>query len=128
MFIHAMIETLKIIGLSVVAAVAYGIVHDQITARLCLEYFTVFHRRAFASDSPTLHALYWGVVATWWMGLGLGIPICLFARCGRRPKLTARDLVRPLLCLMAASAIVSALFGTAGFFYAQAGDSPLPEP
>lgn len=121
-------QSLKILALTTFTAVTYGILHDQVTARLCIEYFTIFHRRAFAGDSPTLHALYWGVVATWWMGLGLGIPICLFARYGRRPKLTARDLVRPLVWLMVASGLLSSIFGTVGYFYAQAGDSPLSEP
>ena len=36
-------EELKIIAMCVIAAVAYGIAHDSITTRVCLEYFTVFH-------------------------------------------------------------------------------------
>jgi hypothetical protein len=35
------------------AAVLYGVLHDQITARVCLEYFTVFHPPVFATQSPT---------------------------------------------------------------------------
>jgi len=30
-------EMLKIIALAVAAAVAYGIIHDQVTARVCFE-------------------------------------------------------------------------------------------
>jgi hypothetical protein len=40
-------EALKIAFTCVIAAVIYGIVHDQFTARICLEYFTVFHRQSF---------------------------------------------------------------------------------
>lgn len=58
-------ESVCIVVLGILGAVLYGIVHDNVTARICLEYFTIGHRRAFASDSPTLHAMYWGVVATW---------------------------------------------------------------
>ncbi len=36
-------EFAKIIGLCILAAIGYGIVHDQVTARICVEYFTVFH-------------------------------------------------------------------------------------
>lgn len=96
-----------IVALVTGAAVLYGIVHDQITARICLEYFTIGHPRAFASNSPTLHGLYWGVVATWWAGLLAGLLIAAAARLGRWNKLTARHiwpLIVALLIVMAASA------------------------
>jgi hypothetical protein len=35
------IESLKIVVLCIVAAIAYGILHDQVTARVCVEYFTI---------------------------------------------------------------------------------------
>jgi hypothetical protein len=37
------IEFVAIVLISVGMAVAYGIVHDQITARVCVEYFTIEH-------------------------------------------------------------------------------------
>jgi hypothetical protein len=55
-----MIENLKIILLCVAAAIEYGVAHDQITARVCLEYFTVFHPPVFATQSPTALAFGWG--------------------------------------------------------------------
>lgn len=109
-----MIETLRIIVLSIAAAVAYGLVHDQITAHICVEYFSVFHPRVIRSENPALLALVWGVIATWWMGAILGIPVALIARLGPAPKLNARDLVRPirnLLCVMAALALIAGVVG-----------------
>jgi hypothetical protein len=47
-------ESLKIVFASIAAAILYGIVHDQFTARICVEYFTVFHPPVFATQSPTL--------------------------------------------------------------------------
>jgi hypothetical protein len=114
-------EALKIVWLSIAAAVAYGIVHDQITARICIEYFTVFHPHTIDSDSPTMQGLVWGVKATWWVGAGLGIPLALVARLGSWPKKRARDLARPLLLLMAASAIVALCAGLIGAALASAG-------
>jgi len=67
-----MVEHFKIILLCLAAALVYRILHDQITARVCVEYFTVFHPPIFATHSPTLLALGWGVIATWWVGLLLG--------------------------------------------------------
>jgi hypothetical protein len=53
-------EIIKIWLLSIAAAILYGILHDQVTARVCLEYFTVFHPPVFDTTSPTLLALGWG--------------------------------------------------------------------
>src|SRR4051794_29303837 len=90
-----------IVVLCIVSAVAYGVVHDQITARICIEYFTVFHPPVFATDSPTLQGLGWGVIATWWVGLLLGLPLVLAARFGGRPVRSVRTLVRPIATLLA---------------------------
>src|ERR1039457_4994451 len=61
-------EALKIAFTCVMAAVIYGIVHDQITARICLEFFTFFPPPIFHTQSPTLLGIGWGIVATWWVG------------------------------------------------------------
>ena len=55
---------IAIISMSVAAAVVYGVVHDQVTVRVCIEYFTIGHPPVLGIESPTLLGLYWGVVAT----------------------------------------------------------------
>jgi len=77
-------EFAKIVLLSIAAAICYGILHDQVTARICVEYFTVFHPPVFPTDDPTLLALGWGVIATWWLGAFLGVVLAISARTGRR--------------------------------------------
>lgn len=109
-------ESLKIIAGCILAAVVYGVVHDQLTARICLEYFTVFHPPVFDTQSPTLLGLGWGVIATWWVGAFLGILLCVAARFGSHPKTTARELVRPVLLLLAVMTFNALLFGTLGYF------------
>lgn len=107
-------EALRIVLLAVFAAIAYGVVHDQVTARVCVEYFTIGHPPIFPTDSPTLLALGWGIIATWWVGLPLGLLLAIAARVGTRPKLSARDLRRPiayLLVTMASCALVSGVLG-----------------
>ena len=63
-----------IVLFSIAAAVFYGIAHDQVTVRVCLEYFTIGHPPVFKTTSPALLALGWGVLATWWVGLPLFMP------------------------------------------------------
>lgn len=122
-------ESLRIIALCVMAAIAYGILHDQVTARVCIEYFTIGHPHLIDSTSPTLLALAWGVVATWWAGLFIGVLLAIGARSGARPPVTARQLrsnIGALLLVMAFCAVVA---GTAGYLLATNGlvvlDGPL---
>ena len=103
---------LRILLLAVGAAMGYGIVHDQITARICLEYFTIGHPPVFAANSPTALGFGWGVIATWWMGVFLGTPLAWVARRAGPARISARQLVRPVLGLLGCMALSAA---TAGF-------------
>ncbi len=115
------VEYVKTIALCVAAACAYGILQDQVTARVCVEYFSVWHPAIFRTQSPTLLALGWGVVATWWVGVLLGIGLALCARAGRAPKLAAADLLRPVGRLMGVVAAVALLGGVVGYALARGG-------
>jgi hypothetical protein len=107
-----------IILLCILSAICYGIVHDQITARICVEYFTIGHPPVFHTDSPTLLAFGWGVIATWWVGLFLGIPLACAARFGSRPKVDAGMLIKPILYLLSMMAATAVVSGTIGFVLA----------
>jgi hypothetical protein len=119
---------LSIILLSIAAAVTYGILHDQITARICVEYFTVGHPPVFGTDDPTLLGFGWGILATWWVGLILGILLAFAARTGSRPKLHARQLVRPLAMMLLIVGAFATLAGFAGHAAAVRGWVVLLEP
>lgn len=117
---------LKIVLLGLAAAIGYGIVHDQVTARVCVEYFTVGHPRIIASESPTLLGLVWGVVATWWVGLPLGIALAFAARAGGWPTLDVADLRSGVLILLGVMTIYAALAGFVGYQLAVAGQVGFP--
>jgi hypothetical protein len=117
-----------IVGLCILAAVCYGIVHDQITARICVEYFTIGHVRVISSESPTLLALVWGVIATWWVGLMLGLPLAAAARLGSRTPRNARSLVRPIAGLLGVMAVAATVAGFVGYTLARSGSIWLLEP
>ena len=121
-------QSFKIVALAVGAGVAYGILQDQVTARVCVEYFTIGHPRIVATESPTVLGLVWGVVATWWVGLILGIPLALCARLGGRPKLSAAQLRRPILVLLAVMAVLALTAGITGYIAAKRGAVRLLEP
>src|SRR5688500_18597339 len=103
-----------IVVLCIVAAVIYGVVHDQVTARICVEYFTIGHPPVFGTVDPTLLGLGWGVIATWWVGLILGVPLALSSRVGSWPRLGAAQLVRPLAVMLAVVGALALVAGVAG--------------
>ncbi|MHB0937026.1 MAG: hypothetical protein ACYDCO_27875 [Armatimonadota bacterium] len=109
-------EALKIWSLCVAAAVLYGILHDQITVRVCPEYFTVYHPHLIDTSSLTVLAIAWGVAATWWVGAALGIPVAICARVGRNPRLSARQLLLPIGILLLVMGVSAMTAGLAGYF------------
>jgi len=108
-------EFIKIVLFCILASISYGVVHDQFTARICVEYFTVAHPPVFHTESPTLLGLGWGVIATWWVGLFLGVPLAMAARIGERRKLGVRQLVHPVAILLAVMACAALLSGSIGY-------------
>lgn len=114
-------QPLKIVLMSVTAAVFYGITHDQVTARVCVEYFTIGHPPVFGTGDPTLLGIGWGVIATWWVGLLLGVPLAVVARAGSRPKRSVGSLIRPVLGLLAVMAVSASAAGVTGWLLARSG-------
>ncbi|MFN3946194.1 MAG: hypothetical protein ACK4K7_14805 [Allosphingosinicella sp.] len=121
----ARFEAARILLFTIFATVAYGVLHDQVTAHLCVEYFTIAHPPLFPTESPFLLALGWGFVSTWWVGLLLGTALAAAARLGAWPRLGLGDVRRPILLVMLASAIAACLTGAAGAIAAAQGAIPL---
>jgi hypothetical protein len=75
-----------------------------------------------------LLALGWGVIATWWVGLLLGVPLAIAARAGGRPKRGIDSLVRPMAILMTVMATMALSAGLLGWLLAEFGAVFLVEP
>ena len=120
------IEAIKIIVFATVAAIVYGILHDQVTAHLCVEYFTIAHPPLLPTESPFLLAIGWGIVATWWVGLPLGLGLAAAARIGPAPRLGLADLKRPIIRLMIVSGIGAFVSGAAGALLFATGRIGMP--
>ena len=121
-------QFLSIILLCMASAIVYGVCHDQVTARVCVEYFTVGHASIFHTESPTLLAFGFGTLATWWVGLILGVLAALASRAGSWPKHDAARLIRPIACLLIVMAVTSILAGITGYQLAETSNLVLPEP
>ncbi len=57
--------------------IIFSILHDLITANICLEYFTKAHVKVISSENPFILALFWGVFASWWLALPIAFSIAM---------------------------------------------------
>ncbi len=119
-------EAVKIVLFCTGAAIVYGLIHDQVTAHLCVEYFSVAHPRVFPTQSPFLLGLGWGVIATWWVGLPLGLGLAFAARVGPGPRLALPDLRPTVLWLMLATAVAAVVSGSLGAYLVASGRAAVP--
>lgn len=110
---------LRILLLSIAASVMYGILHDLVTAHVCVEYFTIGHPPVFHTHSPILLAIGWGTIASWWMGAFLGAFLGLAAIYGPYPVFTVQQLVRPIGILLMSMGLCALCSGTFGYIAAR---------
>ena len=115
----SIIKSISIILISIVASICYGIIHDQITARICVEYFTIGHPIIIPTRNPTTLGILWGIIATWWVGAILGVLLAIAARAGERPKRSVTSLLRPIAILLAVTGCCAAAAGCAGYMAAE---------
>jgi len=105
-------QVVLIMLLCILVVLGYGILHNQITTRINLEYFTIGHHKIINSTSPTALGIAWGFYSNWWIGLSFGVLLSLASRAGNWTKRAAVTLVKPV-CLVAVFSALAA--GVAGF-------------
>jgi hypothetical protein len=114
-------QFLAIVLFAVASSVVYGIIHDQLTIRISLEYFTIGHPKLISSTDPTLLAITWGFVASWWVGLALGVACGIACQVGHENRINVSSLVVPTLRLMFVCGVVASVAGLTGFLLASMG-------
>lgn len=119
-------KKLQIVLLCILAACGYGVLHDQITARICLEYFTVAHPPLFSTSSVTLLALCWGVSATLGLGAVLGFVLAVVTQAGDSPPIPLPRVTRAVAILLAIMAMGAMTAGLLGYQLSRRGVIFLP--
>lgn len=96
-------EWAKIIGLTTTTAITYGILSDQVVARMSPRVFENFNYQFVNNNinDPTKIGLFFGFIGTWHIGLIFGGLLAACSRVGSLPKLSVQDLwvVTPLAFL-----------------------------
>lgn len=106
------------IFIAILVAGVYGILHDQITYSISPEYFTKFKYKQFGFEPEwfgghraTVAVI--GFLATWWMGLLIGIPLGLLSFIFPTHKIMSKGLRKAIILVL----LITAMAGIAGFFY-----------
>ena len=85
----------QIILLSIAVSIGFGIMHDIFSVSVYEPWLRDYHAHTGLRGIPL--ALYWGFMATWWVGAIGGIVLGVCATVGGRPVITWRRLAKPLL-------------------------------
>ena len=122
-------DAFRIVAVCVGAAVVYGIIHDEFTAHLCVEYFTVAHPHLFTTQSPAVLGEAWGITGTWWLGLLLGIVLARVATVDSgAPILTAKFLAGRIGLIVSITAFSALVSGIVVYYAATNSHMILPDP
>ena len=109
-------NSFKIIVISILLAIVYGIIHDLITTQICIEYFTITHPKIIKSQNPVILAFLWGTIATWWVGLIFGFLIVFANSFGKSRSLQLKELTPLLLKFFLILFGFALLAGIIGYF------------
>src|ERR1700722_11852876 len=112
--VNLKVQKAKVTALGVGVAFVWGIPHDKITVRLCVEYFSLAHPPLFPVSSPTLLGLCWGIAATFGVGLILGFLLAQASQSSGLPPMALRNLLGPLLVVIAVTAAGAIVAGCIG--------------
>jgi hypothetical protein len=103
---------------SIIIAGLYGIVNDQVTYTISPEYFTKFKYIQFGINPKelggarqTVAAI--GFLATWWVGLAIGVSLGLGGLAFKNHKTMFRNVLNALLLTFC----ITVCTGLAGFLY-----------
>jgi tetrahydromethanopterin S-methyltransferase subunit F len=116
---------LLIVLSAIVIASIYGIIHDQFTYSISPEYYTKFKFYQFGLidnqdtvvDNPRQTTILVGIMATWWMGLLIGLLLGLFSLRLKNLRLMFYTSIKAML-LSLVIALATGLIGLAyGFLF-----------
>ncbi|WP_284653359.1 hypothetical protein [Flavobacterium terrisoli] len=119
---------LLIILISALLAAIYGALHDQVTYTISSEYFTVFKFDQFGftdwgHKNPRATTALIGILATWWVGLFIGIFQGLIGFIHKTPKLMFQYAFKAVLITLG----ITIIFGFVGYLTEKFNPTAYPD-
>ena len=117
-----------IIFISVLLASFYGALHDQITYTISNEYFTTYKFDQFGfsdwgNNNPRATTALIGILATWWVGLFIGVFQGLVGLIHKTPKLMFQYTFKAILITLG----ITIMFGAIGYLIEQLNPETYPD-
>jgi LytS/YehU family sensor histidine kinase len=108
---------LSVLTSAIFFASIFGILHDQISYSISTEYYTEFKFNQFGletfSNTPRLGAIVAGFLATWWVGIPIGIAFGLISTIGKLLSKLTIHITKIYLHI----AVITLFLGLLGFLY-----------
>ena len=122
------LKAILLIIASIIQACIYGILHDLITAHVCIEYFSVAHPVIILAlhQDPVAHAFIWGILATWWVGLLGGLLLAAILTFRHRGQYRLRSILTRTAKILAQTGVCAGLAGILGFGLGKWGVLQIP--
>jgi hypothetical protein len=111
------VNALKIITICIGATTLYGTVQALIAEQLSPQLFTQWLPEVFKSPTVSLPGYVWGMAGSWWVGLIVGCVLAASMNMGNLPNFAANSVVRPLLFILATTALNAACIGASVFYF-----------
>ena len=110
-----------LIFLSTIVAGIYGIIHDQFTFTISSEYFTVYKFDQFnftdwGNNSPRLTTALIGFLATWWVGLIIGIFQATVGLIHKSSRLMFKMVLNAIGITLVTAVLFALVGGVVGYF------------
>lgn len=121
-------KAFRIVAISLGGTVGYAVIQDQITTRICFEYFTVAHPVLLGlPQHPTVLGLAWGVLGSLFGAIFGGISLAFCCHLGKRPLLPAKKAAIIVLAVLIVMGLTTVISGTIGSQLASSGKIPVDE-
>src|SRR5687767_6676631 len=117
--------------ISTLLAGLYGALHDQITFTISSEYFTVFkfdqfHFQEWGHNLPRMTTALIGFLATWWVGLYIGIVQGLLGFIHKSPELMFKYVLHAIFITLSVAFLFGIFGGIAGILNGETYPSCFP--
>ena len=99
--------------------IGYAMLQDQISVRMCPEYFTIGHPPIKGITNPTLLGIVWGFLGGFPGGIVLGIALAMSMYLGKASSFPIQNLKWPLRILLAGTAFGTGISGLSSWYNAQ---------
>jgi len=113
--LKTIVKSLFVLALASLIAGIYGIIHDQITITISLDYFLYFKGLYTTSAPYRLGAAFIGWSSTWWVGFWAAAALIIALIIKKQSRGMVKRVLKEALIIMGIAAVSGAVGGILGY-------------